>query len=183
MIVLINGAFGVGKSTVSRLLWQRVRGSRIYDPEWAGSVLMRLPAVLKLRGGGSDDFQDLDLWRWTVVRGTRLARLVARETVIVPMAFSRRDYFDEIVSGMRRFDDDVNVFCLKASLATIRKRLQQRGEKFDHASGDWALRKALECIDAHRDPHFGQAIDTDDVSAVEVANRILRRLVDGRLNS
>jgi broad-specificity NMP kinase len=183
MIVLINGAFGVGKSTVSRLLWQRVKGSRIYDPEWAGSVLMRLPAVLKLRGSGSDDFQDLEVWRWSVVRGTRLARVLARETVIVPMAFSRRDHFDEIVKGIRRFDHDVKVFCLKASLATIRERLQHRGERFDHRSGEWVIRNAQACIEAHRDPHFGEPIDTEGISAAEVAKELFKRLPDASANS
>ena len=36
MIVLINGSFGIGKSTVARLLRRRVPRSLVYNPEWAG---------------------------------------------------------------------------------------------------------------------------------------------------
>lgn len=176
MIVLLNGAFGVGKSTVSRLLWQRLNGSRIYDPEWVGSALMRLSRAIKLRGAGTDDFQDIDLWRRSVVRGTQLVRAVSLGTVIVPMAFGRRDYFDEVVTGIRKFDDDVRAFCLRAGLVTIEKRLRARGEKFDHESGEWVLRKTQQCIEAHSDPHFGEPIETEILNSAEVADQILHRL-------
>lgn len=170
MILIINGAFGVGKTTVGRLLVRRIAGSRLYNPEWAGSVLMRIP-LLRFKGAGTGDFQDIDLWRKSVISGTRIFRGLARGTVIVPMAFCRREYFDEIVSGIREFDDEVRIFCLKAGMETIRKRLEQRGGEMD-----WPLRKAQECIEAHEDPHFGEPVDTENVSAVQVADEILGRL-------
>ena len=58
MILIINGAFGVGKTTVAALLHRALPGSMIYDPERVGSVLMRLPSWIHLRGRGTDDFQD-----------------------------------------------------------------------------------------------------------------------------
>jgi hypothetical protein len=39
MIALINGSFGVGKTTIAKLLRNSLPGSAIDDPEWAGSVL------------------------------------------------------------------------------------------------------------------------------------------------
>ncbi len=36
MYVLLNGAFGVGKSTVARDLQQQLPNSLIFDPEWVG---------------------------------------------------------------------------------------------------------------------------------------------------
>jgi deoxyadenosine/deoxycytidine kinase len=170
MIIIINGAFGVGKTTVGRILWQRIAGSRLYNPEWAGSVLMRFP-FFRFKGAGTGDFQDIDLWRKSVISGTRIFRGMARDTVIVPMAFSRRDYFDEIVGGMREFDGAVRVFCLKAGMDTIRKRLERRGGEID-----WPLRKAQECIEAHEDAHFGEPVETEGISADEVARDILGRL-------
>ena len=59
MIVIINGSFGVGKTTVARLLRSALSGSVIYDPEWAGSALVRLPAWVRLQGAGTDDFQNI----------------------------------------------------------------------------------------------------------------------------
>src|SRR5262245_62039840 len=98
MIVLINGSFGVGKTTIAKLLRNSLPGSAIYDPEWVGFVLRRLPKWIKLKGAGSDDYQDIVLWRRSAVAGVRLFRLFASGPIIVPMAFSRRDYFDEIIT-------------------------------------------------------------------------------------
>ncbi|MEY4582409.1 MAG: hypothetical protein RL701_7112, partial [Pseudomonadota bacterium] len=68
-VILINGSFGVGKTTVARVLRRLLPGSRIYDPEQLGFVLQRLARWLPLRGRGTDDFQDLVLWRRSVAFG------------------------------------------------------------------------------------------------------------------
>ena len=172
--MFINGSFGVGKTTVGRILRRRLAGSVLYNPEWTGSVLMRLP--IKFHGSGTDDFQDVDLWRKSVVSGIKIFRLFARETVIVPMAFYRKDYLGEIVRGVRRFDKQIRVFCLKASFETILKRLEKRGENIESGEDNWSIRKANECIESHKDGAFGEAIITDEVNAVEVADEILKRL-------
>ncbi len=127
MIVMINGSFGAGKTTIAKLLRRYLPGSAIYDPEWIGFFLRRLPGWIKLNGSGSDDYQDIDFWRRSTVAGIKLFRLFARGPLIVPMAFSRRDYFDEIVRRIEALDSELRVFCLKASLATVKRRLIERG--------------------------------------------------------
>jgi len=179
MILIVNGSFGVGKTTVARLLRRQITGSRLYNPEWTGSILMRLPpSLIRLDGRGTDDFQDIDLWRKSVVRGTKIFRAFARNgTVIVPMAFSSRDYFDEIVGGIGEFDNEVKIYCLKAEMPTILKRLEKRGEKIGGGEEtNWVVRKAQECIEAHTDANFGEAVNTEGVTADEVASEILRRI-------
>lgn len=175
MIVLINGSFGVGKSTVAQLLQRQLPNSRIYDPEVAGSILMRLPRWLHLRGAGTDDFQDIDLWRKSVSLGIRLSRIVNPGPIIVPMTFDRHDYLNEISHAIRRFDPDLRLFCLRASLATIHERLRQRGALAD-SGAEWVLRRSAECTLAHTDPAFGLPIDTDNASAEQVAETLLRQL-------
>ena len=174
MILFINGSFGVGKTTVGRILQKRIADSVLYNPEWTGSVLMRLP--IKFQGSGTDDFQDVDLWRKSVVSGIKLFRFFARKTVIVPMAFYRKNYLDEVVEGVRKFDNQVRIFCLKASFETILKRLEKRGEKIESGEDNWAIRKAKECIEWHRDECFGETITTNEINSVEVADEILKRL-------
>jgi hypothetical protein len=176
MVVMINGSFGVGKTTVAKLLRGFLPGSVIYDPEWTGFALKRLPRWIKLPGAGSDDYQDLDLWRRSVVAGVRLFRLLASGPVIVPMAFSRHDYYDEVVGGIGAFDSELHVFCLRANLETIQKRLVLRGTAIEGTEAEWIVRRAMECVDAHRSPHFGEPIDTEDRGAFEIAEEILRRL-------
>ena len=181
MILFINGSFGVGKTTVGRILQQRIAGSVLFNPEWTGSILMRLP--IKLRGSGTDDFQDIDFWRKSLVRGVKIFRSFIRETVIVPMAFCRKDYFDEVVSEIRRFDNQLRIFCLKASFENILKRLKKRGEKIEYGEDNWTIRKVKECIESHKDEYFGETIDTNDINAVEVATEILKSLSDHSLKN
>src|SRR5438270_11880548 len=104
MVIMINGSFGIGKTTVARLLRRSLPGSVMFDPEWAGLVLMRLPRWIRLRGSGSGDFQNIELWRGSAVAGAGLFRLIARGPGIVPRTFSRPAYFAEGVTGITRFD-------------------------------------------------------------------------------
>src|SRR5688572_12740391 len=172
MIILINGSFGIGKSTVARLLRRRVPGSLVYNPEWAGSVLMRLPRWIKLRGAGTDDFQDIDLWRTSVITGVRLFRAVTNGALIVPMAFSRREYFDEVVEGLKSLDSNVRVFCLRADMATILERLDARSGHGRARDVAWSARKARACVASHADEHFGEPVNTVQASASQVAKAI-----------
>lgn len=176
MIVLINGPFGVGKSTVGKLLRNILPGSAVYDPEWAGLVLMRLPKWVGIKGSGTDDFQDIVLWRRCTVAGIRLYKWRASGPVIVPM--SRGDYLDEVIAGTRKYGTEIRVFCLKASLPTIRNRLTERGGPSEGPGAEWIARRNIECAAAHRDPHFGEPIDTEDMTALETAQYIFNGLED-----
>jgi len=178
VIVLINGSFGSGKTTVARLLRYQFPGSVLYDPEWAGLLLRHPSGLLKLEGSGTDDFQDIRLWRRAVIFGARLFRLPFARTLIVPMTFSDRNYFDEVVDGLRRLDANVRIFCLKATLATVKERLRRRG---DHEN-PWLARRIVECSVAHCDPHFGELIETERRSAIEVANDIAARVRGTAIN-
>jgi broad-specificity NMP kinase len=176
MVVMINGSFGVGKTTVANLLRKFISGSVIYDPEWTGFVLRRLPGWIKLEGSGTDDYQNIRLWRKSAVAGVRLFRCFASGPVIVPMTFSDRAYFDEIISGIMSFESALKVFCLRASLSTVRSRLLQRGAHIEGADAEWIDRRVVECIEAHRNSHFGESIETDDRPPLEIAREIIERL-------
>ena len=49
MVVFINGSFGIGKTTVARLLAAQLPNSSVFDPEHIGVVLSRLALLLPLR--------------------------------------------------------------------------------------------------------------------------------------
>lgn len=92
MILLLNGAFGIGKTTVARALGRRLPHSLVFDPEPIGVALQR---AARLAGRNVDDFQDLPSWRALTVTGLRVAR-VFWPRILVPMAFSNTTYLDEI---------------------------------------------------------------------------------------
>jgi len=174
VIVLLNGAFGIGKTTVARVLARRLPGASLYDPERIGFVLQRLPRFVPLDGRGTDDYQDLPLWRSLLVRGACARRRLAR-TLVVPMAFSRLDYLGEIRSGLAAIDPDFHHVCLTATLATIHARLAAR-ERAGTPTTDWMLRRAAECVEAHADPAFDPRIATDDRTPDEVAHAVLESI-------
>jgi len=60
VVILLNGAFGVGKTTVARRLVERLPAGAFYDPERIGFVLRRLPRFVPMRGRGAEPWS---FWR------------------------------------------------------------------------------------------------------------------------
>jgi len=58
-VVWLNGAFGIGKSTVAELLAERLGDAIVFDPELIGAGLRAERAEWR----GLDDFQDIPEWR------------------------------------------------------------------------------------------------------------------------
>lgn len=153
MILLLNGAFGVGKTTVARLVAASLPRSAIYDPELLGILLQR---TARLMGRTPDDFQDLALWRTLTARGVRAMRTLA-DTVVVPMAFSNPAYLDEMRGRLARGGEDVLHCCLVAPLDVVEDRLRRRGA--DRARNAWEFRRAAECCVAHTTAAFAIHVD------------------------
>ena len=153
MILLLNGSFGIGKTTVARALATRLPRAVVLDPELIGMVLQRLTRAA--------DFQDLRLWRRLTIVALRVVR-VFRRNVIVPMAISDVAILEEIRRGLGK---DVMHVCLVAPIAAVRERLRRRGKD----AGEWELRRAAECCVAHQRTEFAMQID---------ANRPVSEIVD-----
>jgi predicted kinase len=170
VIVLLNGAFGIGKTTVARRLRRKLPRSAIFDPELVGVLLHQLPT-----GRRASDFQDLPAWRRLTVGGVRASRLLHR-TVIVPMAFTRVDYLDEVRDGVRRADPDVRHFCLTAPIEVVRARLIDRGADPDSARHAWQFRRAAECCAVHSQAEYAEHVPAADRGPDAIARDILDRL-------
>ena len=78
MIIMINGAFGAGKTTMAHALCESLPGTMLFDPEEVGYMLRNvIPEERKQLEAPEGDFQDLDLWRkLTVEVGGRLIERV-----------------------------------------------------------------------------------------------------------
>lgn len=169
MVVLINGAFGIGKTTVARLVAKRLGKTALFDPERIGFVLQR---ARRLLGKPVDDFQDLALWRRLVIVGVH-ATTMFRRNVIVPMAFSNLSYVEEIRTGIARFEPLVLHFCLVAPVEVVHERLNRRAALATDSDMAWQNRRAAECCVAHRDAAFAQHVPTDGLTAEQVADQLL----------
>lgn len=167
VIVLLNGAFGIGKTSVARELVTRLPGAVLYDPEIIGIILQRIARVF---GRDVPDFQDLRSWRRLTVIALRVTRLF-RKTVIVPMAFSDTHPLQEIRAGIDRFEPHQVHFCLIAPVEIVQQRLRTR-----RSAGAWEFRRAAECCAVHREAIFATHVDAGDRTVREVADEIVRLL-------
>ena len=157
MFVLLNGSFGIGKSSVADLLVSHVANARLYDPERVGFVLRRLPAFLLGRAQQPDDYQDLAQWRWLTQRGCVWTHRGA-SAVVVPMAFTKLGYFEDLQRSLACVTP-VLPLCLVAPLAVVEQRLQRRAAAEGRAVTAFETRRARACCVAHTDPRFGRPVD------------------------
>jgi len=170
MILFLNGPFGVGKTSVARVLVHKMPHSMLYDPEVIGAILHRV-----LRPFGKiEDYQDYALWRPLLVGGARLLRTASTRTLVIPMTVWRRDLFDPIIAGLRKVDPDLLCYRLTASRDVLIDRIASDTE--DGEAYGWRMAHIEVCLKSSRDPAFGTEISTGGRTPSEVAGQILKRL-------
>lgn len=175
MIIMINGAFGSGKTSVATALVKQIKNSILFDPEEVGFMLRNIiPKEVRQEGEKSGDFQDLELWR-------KLTVTVAKDLVnkygvnlIVPMTIYRREYFNYIYNGFKEIDDSIHHFCLSATIDTIHKRLEERGDPV----GSWAYHQTTKCIKSFEEHDFSEYIDTEKYSVQEIVKIIANKVCE-----
>lgn len=175
MIVFINGSYGVGKSTVCRLLKARTPRSRIFDPERMGWVLHHLPRWAPFSTKGYIDYQDAAAWRRATIALARFWHF-PRGFLFLPKAFSNFAYLSEIRSALEDYGAVTRHFCLTASEQTLRDRLARRGLDFNSREGQWILPRISVCCEAHRSPDFDERVSTENRSPEGIADDIAARL-------
>jgi hypothetical protein len=169
MLVWINGPFGGGKTAAAYELRRRLPGGVVCDPEHVGFGMRRmLPPTLRA------NFQDLPAWRYSVTDLLRLTLAAYAGPVIVPMTLVNRDYFQEIVGGLRGDGFDVHHFTLLAEEATVRRRLARRSLGTEVRRGSWTLNQLGDSLQRLRAPEFAQHIQTDQLTVSQVADTIAR---------
>ncbi|WP_078551590.1 AAA family ATPase [Bacillus alkalicellulosilyticus] len=173
MIIMINGAFGVGKTTIANELQKKLKNSMVYDPEEIGYMLRNIvPEEIQSREAETGDFQDFHLWKELTVEVAK--RIVTKYTVdlIVPMTIHKIEYLQYIRNGFKDIDEETYHFCLTANKETIHKRLSERGEK----EGNWCFQQTEKCLVAYREINFGEYIDTERVSVNIIIDKIKEKL-------
>lgn len=169
MIVMINGAFGSGKTTTAQSLVSQIPNSMIFDPEEIGFLLRN---ILKDIDPQQDDFQHYPLWRTLVTEVARQLQQQYKRHLIVPMTIWREAYFEEVSQGFKNIDPAFFHFCLTAPVSTIRERLLARGEQ----PGSWAEQQAEHCVNAFKSPVFTVQIDTATKNLEEVVETIMSQV-------
>ncbi|UQW96857.1 AAA family ATPase [Rummeliibacillus sp. G93] len=173
MIIMINGAFGVGKTTIANTLQNEIEHSMIYDPEEIGYMLRNvIPIDIKRTESITGDFQDLELWKELTVDVAKRLITKYKINLIVPMTIRKIEYFRFIYNGFKSIDDQTYHFCLSASKETIYERLRLRGEE----EGNWCFQQTDKCLEAYNQYDFGEYIDTEKASIIEIIQEIKEKL-------
>lgn len=120
MIIWLNGTHGVGKTTTSEPLQQLIPGSRVFDAEKVGEMLMDITPALPT----TDNFQHWPPWRALVVESARHILGYAGGTLILPMTVLVERYWREISEGFAGHAIPVRHIVLHADPHTLRARIQ-----------------------------------------------------------
>jgi hypothetical protein len=168
VLLWINGAFGVGKTTTAALVRELDARWRVFDPEWVGYMLRANLAELDVR-----DFQDLAPWRTLVPAvAEEIANLTGDDLLVVQTVLVE-PYWDELHRGLR--DRDLTPFhvVLDADEETLRARI--RDDQVERVAASWradhvaAFGAARPWLVANAD----LVVDTATSSAEQAAQQIV----------
>lgn len=169
---MINGAFGVGKTTVAEGLVARIANSMLYDPEEVGQMLRKVTQGYRLPAEDTGDFQDITLWPAMTVEVAKGLLSAYRRTLVVPMTLANEQYFSYVKEGLCGLVDSLHHFCLTASVATIHRRLAQRGD----TPGSWTFQQTARCVEEHRKPLYAEQIDSEHSTPEQIQDYLMSRI-------
>lgn len=162
MIVMLNGAFGVGKTTLANALLAERPECMLFDPEEVGAMLWKV--CPEPRG----DFQDLKAWAPLVIDTARTLMATYGRPLVVPMTLVHEANYHAIREGFGRIAE-THHFALIASTETIAQRLVERGD----SPGSWSHRQIERCVAALSRPEFAVHLDAER-PVEQLASEILR---------
>lgn len=168
MIVWLNGAHGVGKTTTAGLVRQLIPDSRVLDAEKVGEVLMDVRPGLPDTG----NFQDWPPWRPLVVETARRVLDYAGGTLVMPMTVLVEPYWREISRGLADHGVPVRHVVLHADRETLQGRIER-----DPVLGPSAFR--LRYLEPYEEAlrtwlrDEAEVVDTSSLTPPETAGRVV----------
>lgn len=176
MIILINGAFGAGKTTTANILVERVENSIVFDPEEVGFMVRKITEGVRYGKEDTDDFQDIEIWKILVVNVARELKEKYRKNLIIPMTIYKENNFNYIVKGLVEIDKRFHHFYLNGTYSTIQSRLIKRGDRI----GGWTFKRIEPCLEALSNNRFVKHIYIDGKNKEEVVEEILMNINNGK---
>lgn len=170
MIVWLNGTFGAGKTTTSKLLTETLPGARLFDSEYVGYMLQPFLTDKPVR-----DFQDHPPWRSLVVQTAVQLLDYVGGTLVIPQSVLVERYWTELSGGLAEAGVPVHHFVLHADPAEPVRRIEQDTE--GAAARQWRLDHVADYEAAL--PWLrgaGEVVDTAGTPPAEVARRIAARM-------
>jgi hypothetical protein len=171
VILWINGAFGVGRTTTAEFVRRREPGWRLFDPEWVGYMLKANLGDLAF-----DDFQELPPWRSLVPRVAREIASLTGESLMAVQTVLVEEYWSELQRGFGRQGLDVFHVLLDADETVLRTRITR--DTADPGAEQWRL----DHVDRYRSARSWMisradlVVDTTGLTAADAAGQILEAM-------
>ena len=168
MVIWLSGAYGVGKSTVAKVLAKKLENAMIFDAEEVGNAV---------RGNYPNApygyiFEDYPLWADFCRRLIRDVHDTFGKNIIVDMTLVRKSSKETIIDGLKKDGIDVYFFVLTASRQTIHDRILVRGEGEDC----WCMENLDMAMEKSAALDGAVYIDTQGVDPDAIAEQILAAL-------
>ena len=165
MVYWLNGAYGVGKTTVAKRLLPLLRNAHLFDPELVGDGIRdNYP-----EGLFCETYEEYPIWLETNYR--LLKDLYERYDgdVVAPMTLLREASYTAVIQRLMGEGVPVKYIFLDCDEATLRHRLVDLGrEKPD----SWCVRHIPACLAAQAADTHAVHIDTVDRSPESIAREI-----------
>ncbi|MGV3618210.1 MAG: AAA family ATPase [Fimbriimonas sp.] len=164
VILLLNGAFGIGKTTLADAFLRARPDFVVFDPEDVGQALRKELHALQ----PVDDFQEYPAWVPGVVEEARRLR-ESGVHLVLPICIADADRFERMVEGLRGVDNEFVALCLVAPPQVVKARLRERGD----GEGSWPDVRAETCCSTHLSGTFGIPLD-----ATQTVDALLHQVLD-----
>jgi hypothetical protein len=132
VILWLNGAFGVGKTTTAQALRERAPTWRPFDPEQVGMLL-----TASLTGVTFNDFQELPPWRSLVPAVASEVSEFTGDDLLVVQTVLVQDYWDEMQASFGERQQKVVHVLLDAPATVLESRI--RGDSIERSAEKWWL--------------------------------------------
>lgn len=168
MIYWINGAYGVGKSTVAEQLKMRLAKAHIFDAEEVGNAVRdNYPKECR----HSIVFEGYPLWRELNYRLLKDINSKYDGDIIVPMTLILDVSYTEIIRRLIEDGIHVGYVILDGDRQTVHDRILKRGEDEDC----WCMKNIQTCIDVQRGDKRAVHINTVGRTPEAIADEIIER--------
>lgn len=151
MIYWLNGAYGVGKTTVAEALQPQLHNAHIFDPELIGNGIRdNYPANLF-----RETFEEYPLWLETNYRLLKDLYERYEGDIVVPMTLLREGSYAAIIQRLLDEGIPMKYVYLDADEATLKHRMIDSGRE---EPDSWCVRHIPACL----------AVQTADTHAIHI---------------
>jgi len=178
LIVIINGPYGVGKTSVAENLIKKIPSSILFDTEEIGFLLDKLiPSEIR-KEFEKGNWIELELWKKLVVDIGIFLRKEYNQNVIIPQTILNKSTLSYILEEFKKEGEIVYNFCLITEKEILEERLIKRIKKMgmEHLIGTpdfYAFERIDQCLEVFsKEKH----IDISDKSVDEVSDILLSKI-------